>query len=120
MTVIKCDICRKEIPVVKKNIFGMEIDVIDVGKIKCGQWDFKHTFDELDFCKKCAEELSAKIDKVLLEQKIGVSESTQDDKISVIRCKNCRNYQGGRCLSTHGGDFVESDDYCSRGERKEG
>lgn len=46
------------------------------------------------------------------------------DLVDVVRCKDCKNYQSGevqheyeRCR--HHWSYVEEDDYCSYGERKE-
>lgn len=70
MIVYKCDICGCEIPIVKKQFFGIEKEVLDRGKIECEQLSWSvMPFLNLDICKRCASELSAKIDYELLKLK---------------------------------------------------
>ena len=37
MIVYKCDECGAEIPIIKKTILGMEVEVVDCGRLKCEQ-----------------------------------------------------------------------------------
>lgn len=119
MTVIKCDICRKEIPVVKKNIFGKEIDVISAGTVECEICDVHHIFDRLDLCEECARDLSVKLDTEFLRIKLSASEkqSTPD----VVHCKDCRYNNTIHCPAhvdnPNGDDYqlLEGYSYCSHG-----
>ena len=95
MTVIKCDICRKEIPVVKKNILGKEIDVISAGTVKCEICDVHHIFDRLDLCEECARDLSVKLDTEFLRIRLSASkEEEQSDTPAPDVAKKKENKQG--------------------------
>lgn len=45
----------------------------------------------------------------------------EEDKILVVRCKNCRHFdeKKGLCMNIFGmSGIVKEDDYCSEGEQK--
>lgn len=69
MLVHLCDMCKCEIPIVKKKIFGIETEVIDKGKVVCNEWNINNFFVKKDLCKKCAEIISKTLDYELLKLK---------------------------------------------------
>lgn len=72
MIVYKCDCCGLEIPLIKrKNIFGIEREVLDRGILKCKEYDFKFVNNSLDslMCKSCAEKYSSQLDYEILKFK---------------------------------------------------
>ena len=72
MIVYKCDECGAEIPIIKKIIFGTEVEVLDCGRIKCEQLPTKTNLflnDNVHLCKSCAKAISARIDYNLLKLK---------------------------------------------------
>lgn len=40
------------------------------------------------------------------------------DVVEVVRCKDCRHFDGEGCLKTHGEFEPNPTDYCSYGERR--
>ena len=70
MKVLKCDRCGREIPIITKKIFGMEIKTFDTGKIHLKEWYTGNLFNNVDLCKSCANEISRTIDYELLKTKI--------------------------------------------------
>lgn len=72
MIVYKCDECGMEIPIIKKRIFGQEVEVLDCGKIKCEQLPTENHLPlmaDVHLCKSCANAISARIDYELLKLK---------------------------------------------------
>lgn len=72
MIIHVCDNCRKEIPVVKKVIYGFEREVLDVGHITLEQApDFVANYltSVGELCKDCAKMLSSQLDYELLKVK---------------------------------------------------
>lgn len=53
-----------------------------------------------------------------------MEEAPAVDAVPVVRCKDCKNFKmgylnyDGMCLCS--GDFMDNDDYCSLGERRDG
>lgn len=71
MTVFKCDKCGKEIPIIKKkNSIGIEIEVLDTGKVRSAEWRIDKLFDDFDLCKSCAEVLSVQADNLFLRLRL--------------------------------------------------
>ena len=60
-------------------------------------------FDVCDFTPDC-------IDMGLFKNKA--------DFVEVVRCKDCRHFDGEGCLKTHGEFEPNPIDYCSYGERR--
>lgn len=81
MTCVICDKCRKPIPYVKKkNIFGIEEDVLDRGVVSSSEWRIDALFYEYDLCKRCAETISLQADNLFLGMKLAVlQEANRDD-----------------------------------------
>ena len=72
MIVYKCDECGAEIPIIKKVIFGTEVEVLDCGRIKSEQLPTENHLPlmaDVHFCKPCAKAISAQIDYELLKFK---------------------------------------------------
>lgn len=71
MIVYKCNECGVEIPIVKKEIFGQEVEILDCGQLECKEIIIDNTFLEknIHLCKPCAKSLSAQIDYELLKFK---------------------------------------------------
>lgn len=73
MTCIICDKCNKPIPYVKKkNILGIEEDVLDRGIVKSSEWQIDALFYEYDLCKRCADNVSLQADNLFLGMKLAV------------------------------------------------
>lgn len=70
MTVYKCDKCGKEIPYVKKNYLGIDVEVLDRGYVNSTEWDISHLFYDFDLCKDCAKEISLTMDNIFLKLKL--------------------------------------------------
>lgn len=47
-----------------------------------------------------------------------VKEQPTADVVEVVRCKDCRHFDGEGCLKTHGELEPNPTDYCSYGERR--
>lgn len=78
MIAYKCDECGTEIPMIKKTVHGMEIEVLDCGKLKCeqiqlGQYSLN---PNVHLCKSCAKTLSVKLDYALLRFKTEILKGT--------------------------------------------
>ena len=83
MIVYKCDECGKEIPLVKREIFGKEIEVFDCGQLKCEQINLSTVMLNPNYhlCKTCAEKISAQLDYELLKYKMEIlKQSKRRDK----------------------------------------
>ena len=74
MIIYKCDNCGCEIPIIKKQLFGSEIEVLDRGYLDCKEIDLKNVakYSSAVFCKSCAMAISNQIDSELLKFKISV------------------------------------------------
>lgn len=74
MVVYKCDNCGCEIPIIKKPLFGSEIEVLDRGYIDCKEIDLKNVtkYSSAVFCKSCANAISNQVDYELLKFKVGI------------------------------------------------
>ncbi len=74
MIVYKCNECGMEIPIIKKEICGREIEILDCGHLKCEQVNINNRLLNTDvhLCKTCAKALSAKIDYELLKAKMEI------------------------------------------------
>lgn len=46
-----------------------------------------------------------------------IDDTPNADAVPVVRCKNCKSYNGHRYCNYHA-DPVDDNDYCSYGERK--
>ena len=81
MTYVVCDKCRKPIPYVKKkNILGIEEEVLDRGIVRNSEWQIDALFYEYDLCKRCAETISLQADNLFLRMKLAVlQEANRDD-----------------------------------------
>lgn len=81
MTVVICDTCRKPIPYVKKkNILGIEEDVLDRGTVRSSEWRIDALFYRYDLCKSCADNISLQADNLFLKMKLAVlKEANRDD-----------------------------------------
>lgn len=72
-----CDSCGAEIPIVKKinPLTNKEIEVLDVGVLKCKQIDISclnnHNLNT-HTCKHCAEKISLQIDNELLNLRLSL------------------------------------------------
>lgn len=79
MLIHVCDNCRKEIPVVKKTIWGVEREVLDVGCITLEQApDYVSNYISRggELCKTCAKLISSQLDYELLKMKAGFTSNT--------------------------------------------
>ena len=73
MTCVICDKCRKPIPYVKKkNILGIEEEVLDRGTVRSSEWQIDALFYEYDLCKSCADNISLQADNIFLSIKLAV------------------------------------------------
>lgn len=73
MTCVICDKCRKPIPYVKKkNILGIEEEVLDRGTVRSSEWRIDALFYEYDLCKSCADNISLQADNIFLSIKLAV------------------------------------------------
>ena len=74
MIVYKCDECGIEIPIIKKEILGREIEMFDCGQLKCEQINLSTVMLNPNYhlCKTCAQKLSAQIDYELLKYKMEI------------------------------------------------
>lgn len=71
-----CDVCSEEIPMVKKTIDDIEIDVYELGKLKTREWDFDSLFHQSHICKKCAKKLRLKLCYNIEAFRRSINEST--------------------------------------------
>lgn len=74
MIVFKCNECGIEIPIIKKIIFGQEVEILDYGQLKCEQLTINRNYlnTNVHLCKTCVKALSARIDYELLKFKMEV------------------------------------------------
>lgn len=73
MTYVVCDKCGKPIPYVKKkNILGIEEEVLDRGTVRSSKWKIDALFYEYDLCKSCADNISLQADNLFLSIKLAV------------------------------------------------
>ena len=73
MTYVVCDKCGKPIPYVKKkNILGIEEEVLDRGTVRSSKWKIDTLFYEYDLCKSCADNISLQADNLFLSIKLAV------------------------------------------------
>lgn len=81
MTYVVCDKCGKPIPYVKKkNILGIEAEVLDRGVVRSSEWQIDTLFYEYDLCKRCADNVSLQADNLFLGMKLAVlKEANRDD-----------------------------------------
>lgn len=55
MLICVCDMCKKEIPKVKKKtIFGKMVEVLDRGTVTCKEWTTNNLLQDFDLCQSCA------------------------------------------------------------------
>lgn len=52
-----CDKCKHIIPLVEKNVYGINIKCYKKGKILY----FENVFNNLDLCEKCADEINLEL-----------------------------------------------------------
>ena len=74
MIIYRCDNCGNEVPIIKKQLFGSEIEVLGRGNLDCKEIDL-HTVNQYSntiLCKSCATAISNQIDYELLKFKIAV------------------------------------------------
>ena len=80
MTVFKCDKCGKEIPIIKKkNSIGIEIEVLDTGKVRSAEWRIDQLFYDFDLCKNCAEMLSIQGDNLFLRLRLAMTQEMKEE-----------------------------------------
>ena len=79
MTSIIGDKCGKAIPFVKrKNLLGIEEDVLDRGHVRCAEWRIDQLFYDFDLCKDCAEILSIQGDNLFLRLRLAMAQEIQE------------------------------------------
>lgn len=80
MTCVVCDKCGKPIPYVKKkNILGIEEEVLDRGIVRSSEWKIDALFYRYDLCKRCADNVSLQADNLFLRMKLAVLKEANRD-----------------------------------------
>lgn len=80
MTCVVCDKCGKPIPYVKKkNILGIEEEVLDRGTVRNSEWRIDALFYEYDLCKNCADIISLQANNLFLGMKLAVLQEMNED-----------------------------------------
>lgn len=81
MIYVVCDKCRKPIPYVKKkNILGIEEEVLDRGIVRSSEWQIDALFYEYDLCKNCADNISLQADNLFLKMKLAVLKEANENE----------------------------------------
>ena len=81
MIYVVCDKCRKPIPYVKKkNILGIEEEVLDRGIVISSEWQIDALFYEYDLCKNCADNISLQADNLFLKMKLAVLKEANENE----------------------------------------
>lgn len=81
VTYVVCDKCGKPIPYVKKkNILGIEEEVLDRGIVRSSEWRIDALFYEYDLCKSCADNVSLQADNLFLRMKLAVLKEANENE----------------------------------------
>lgn len=80
MTSVICDNCGKVIPFVKKkNLLGIEEDVLDRGYVRCAEWRIDQLFYNFDLCKYCATMLSIQGDNLFFRLRLAITQEMKEE-----------------------------------------